>query len=112
MTTRSNALVATARPVRFGKALAGHLGRKNTAEWSDADQRGFVLFEMGRGDIWCAPDGLHLEVTGEAESLDRLEDVMGRHLVRFGEKSDESLHVAWLRENGQRGTEQHWTAGE
>jgi hypothetical protein len=37
--------------------------------------------------------------------LARLEDVVGRHLLRFGARDE--LHVRWSRSDGQPGTEQY-----
>ena len=47
---------------------------------------------------------LLLAVEGEAEDLDRLEDVVGRHLVRFGAKDE--LVAEWHRDNGAPGSVQ------
>ncbi|WP_374935444.1 DUF2218 domain-containing protein [Streptomyces resistomycificus] len=38
------------------------------------------------------------------QGLDRLEDVVGRHLVRFGAKDE--LVVEWRRDTGEPGTTQ------
>jgi hypothetical protein len=44
----------------------------------------------------AAAAGIRLEATaGSAEDLDRLEDVVARHLVRFGTKDE--LEVTWSR---------------
>ena len=40
----------------------------------------------------------------EPEFLDRLEEVVGRHLVRFGTKDE--LVVEWRRDNGEPGSSQ------
>ena len=104
MSGKSEAVVATDRPARYGKQLVAHLGRKNGGEWSDTDERGWILFADGRAEVTCAPDGLHLAVTAEGDSLPRLEDVVGRHLVRFGTKDE--LHVQWQRDGGEPGTTQ------
>ena len=104
---RSEAVVATDRPARYGKQLVAHLGRRNGGEWSDDDQRGFVVLAAGRAEIGSAPDGLHLSVEGAPEELERMEDVVGRHLVRFGTRDE--LHVRWTRSDGRPGTEQRRT---
>ena len=39
MTSRSEALVVTDRPARYGKQLVAHLSRRNSGDWSDSDQR-------------------------------------------------------------------------
>jgi len=105
MTARSEALVATDRPARYGKQLVAHLGRRNGGEWSESDQSGWIDFASGRAQLSCAPDGLRLSVEGDQDDLDRLEDVVGRHLARFGTRDE--LHVRWSRSTGEPGTEQH-----
>lgn len=101
---RSEAVVATDRPARYGKQLVAHLGRRNGGEWSDDDQRGFIVLASGRAEVSSAPDGLHLSVEGPPEDIERLEDVVGRHLVRFGTRDE--LRVRWTRSDGEPGTEQ------
>jgi hypothetical protein len=108
MTARSEAVVVTDRPARYGKHLVAHLGRRNGGEWSDSDQRGWIALADGRAELSCGSDGLLLTVEGEAADLTRLEDVVGRHLVRFGTRDE--LHVNWSRSNGEPGTEQHGDA--
>jgi len=97
-------LVVTDRPARNGKQLVAHLGRRNGGEWSDADERGFIVLGGGRAEVSCTPDGLQLSVTGEADDLAGLEDVVGRHLVRFGARDE--LQVRWTRSDGRPGTAQ------
>lgn len=102
---RSEALVTTDRAERYGKQLVAHLGRRNGGEWSELDRSGWIDCASGRAELSCAPDGLHLSVQGDPADLDRLEDVVGRHLVRFGARDE--LHVRWSRGDGKPGTEQH-----
>jgi hypothetical protein len=59
----------------------------------------------GRAEPSCKDGGPLLAVEGEPEHLPALEDVAGRHLVRFGAKGE--LHVLWSRDDGEPGTEQH-----
>jgi hypothetical protein len=103
----SEANVTTDRPARYGKQLVAHLSRRSTGEWSESDERGQVGFDFGRVDLTCEPGTLRLRVDGPAEELDRLEDVVGRHLVRFGTRDE--LVVTWLRADGSTGTEQRNT---
>lgn len=105
MTGRSEALVRTDRPARYGKQLVAHLGRRNGGEWSDSEQRGWIQFSSGRAELSCAEDGLLLAVQSDPDNLPQLEDVVGRHLVRFGNRDE--LHVRWSRGTGEPGTEQH-----
>jgi hypothetical protein len=102
--TDSTALVVTDRPARYGKQLVAHLGRRNGGEWSDAEERGFIVLGAGRAEVSCTPGGLRLSVTAEGEDLPRLEDVVGRHLVRFGTRDE--LQVRWVRADGRPGTVQ------
>lgn len=104
MTCQSEALVVTDRPARYGKQLVAHLSRRNGGEWSDSDQRGWIAFADGRVELSCASDGLQLSIQGDPDDLARLEDVVGRHLVRFGARDE--LHVRWSRSDGEPGTAQ------
>jgi len=106
----TEALVRTDRPARYGKQLVAHLGRHNGGEWADDDQRGWIAFAAGRAELSCVPDGLFLRVEAEPAQLARLEDVVGRHLVRFGNRDE--LHVSWTRDTGEPGTEQRAVPGE
>ena len=58
----------------------------------------------GRAELSCAAEGLLLSIESDPDSLAPLEDVVGRHLVRFG--TQDELHVKWSRSNGEPGTEQ------
>ncbi|OKI18023.1 DUF2218 domain-containing protein [Streptomyces sp. CB03911] len=98
---RSVARVATDRPARYAKQLAAHLGRRIEARWSEETGRGELTFGAGTGTLEAAPDALLLAVEGEADQLAVLEDVVGRHLVRFGTRDE--LVVEWHRDNGEPG---------
>jgi hypothetical protein len=88
----SRAEVATSTPDRYAKQLVSHLGRKVSVE-ETAD--GAVLtFSSGRGVV-TAGDGvlvLRAEAAGE-EALADVQGVLGRHLERFGQRSE--LVVTW-----------------
>jgi len=101
---RSEARVVTDRPHRYAKQLAAHLGRKVGSSWDDEAGHGALTFQMGTATLTAEPGLLLLAVEGEADSLDRLEDVVGRHLVRFGAKDE--LVAEWHRDNGLPGTVQ------
>ena len=100
----------TDRPARYGKQLASHLGRKLTTSWDDERSTGVVEFADGRCDLGCTDDGLLLQValqTSGEDLLGRLahmEDVVGRHLVRFGSRDE--LVARWQRSDGSPGTVQ------
>jgi uncharacterized protein len=100
----STAQVVTDRPGRYAKQLVSHLTRRATGEWSDEAGRGRIEFSEGAGRAeLVAGDGV-LELSVEGTDLDRLEDVIGRHLVRFGSKDE--LIVNWQRGDGSPGTQQ------
>ena len=100
--------VATERPARYGKQLAAHLGRRMGSDWSDDDRAGWIQFGAGRAVLTCTESTLRIEITTEPGSVDTLEDVIGRHLVRFGSRDE--LVVDWQRGDGSRGTHQQNTA--
>jgi hypothetical protein len=100
----STAQVVTDRPGRYAKQLVSHLTRRATGEWSDEAGRGTIEFNEGAGRAeLVAGDGV-LDLSVAGTDLDRLEDVIGRHLVRFGSKDE--LIVNWQRGDGSPGTQQ------
>ncbi|MFF4651402.1 DUF2218 domain-containing protein [Streptomyces sp. NPDC001380] len=98
---RSEARVTTDRPHRYAKQLASHLGRRIEASWDEEAGRGELAFATGTGTLTAEPGALLLAVEGDAASLPVLEDVVGRHLVRFGAKDE--LVVEWHRDTGEPG---------
>ncbi|MEV7781604.1 DUF2218 domain-containing protein [Kitasatospora sp. NPDC088351] len=98
---RSEARVTTDRSARYAKQLASHMGRKIEAHWSEETGRGTLAFGAGTATLEATPDALLLAVEGETEKLPGLEDVVGRHLVRFGSRDE--LVVEWHRDNGEPG---------
>lgn len=112
MTTSSTARVATARPERFGKQLASHFSRKIEARWEDG--RGQITFpeESGWGQVeMIAGDGvLLLQLEAKEERLDRLEEIIGSHLVRFGARDE--LIVEWKRQGAVEGTSWRSSGGD
>mgnify|MGYP003796503743 CR=1 FL=1 len=101
----STASVATGKPARYGKQLASHLGRKVASEWDPEVEQGWIDFPNGGRATLAAGDGVLLIalVAPDAEALDRLEEVVGRHLVRFG--AQDELVCTWQRTDGTQGTE-------
>ncbi len=105
----STAVVTTDRGGRYAKQLVSHLGRRLETSWDEATDHGVVLFEGGRCDLSSTADGLSLLArvdaltTGDGDPalLARIEDVVGRHLVRFGTRDE--LVVAWQRTDGSPG---------
>ena len=94
----STATVATERAARFAKQLVSHLGRRIEGRWEDPD--GWLDFGSSRAELVARAAAL--EMTIEGEDLARAEDVIGRHLVRFGRKGE--LEVTWTRDDGTPGT--------
>ena len=91
-TLSSRADVVTATPERYAKQLVSHLGRRTEfttdgATSTAAIAGGTGVIEVGEGVITLraeAPD---------AETLARVQDVLGRHLERFGQRNE--LTVLW-----------------
>lgn len=101
--SRSQARVVTDRPARYAKQLASHLGRRIETSWDEESGKGFLTFPFGSGTMIAEEGALALAVEGADADLERLEDVVGRHLVRFGGRNE--LVVVWERDNGTPGTE-------
>ncbi|MEU4659165.1 DUF2218 domain-containing protein [Streptomyces sp. NPDC023723] len=104
---RSQARVATDRPHRYARQLAAHLGRRVRTDWDEAAAEGHLVFPDGTGTLVATEGALLLTVEAPADRLARLEDVVGRHLVRFGARDE--LVVAWHRDTGEPGTSQRHT---
>ena len=102
MPGQSTALVTTDRPARYGKQLVAHLSRRNGGQWSDTDHRGWIELGDGRAEVEATSDGLALTIHTEDGDLSRLEDVVGRHLARFGARDE--LRVQWSRQDDTPGT--------
>ena len=97
---QSIALVATDAPERYAKQLLAHLGRKDTVEAiRDEGQGGALVFAYGTGTVRPESNQLVLEaVAADADSLAHVEDVLARHLEKFGARRE--LVVNWEREPG------------
>lgn len=90
----ATAVVATEAPARYAKQLASHLGRRAEVR-EETDGTRIVL-----GDSSCLlqsrPGSLELSAAADsADALERVMDVVGRHLERFGQRNE--LHVDWTR---------------
>lgn len=97
-TVATHADVVTDRPERYGKQLVSHLGRRHGGEWEARKGSGWIDLATGRASVTVADGALLLRITAETnDELTRLEDVVERHLVRFGERDE--LSVAWQRED-------------
>ena len=104
MQQHSSAVVATDKAARYARQLVSHLGRRNGGEWSETDGRGWIDLGDGRTEVSTETGDLALSVSTDDGDLDRLEDVVGRHLVRFGARDE--LRVQWSRADGSPGTTQ------
>jgi hypothetical protein len=93
MTVTATSRVATDRGELYRKQLASHFGNKVEVVEGPS---GTVL-KWGFGGtttLTVEADALVLRADADdAETLDRVKDVTGRHLERFGEKDD--LAVTW-----------------
>lgn len=107
----SRALVRTDRAGRYAKQLSSHLARRLETSWDETTGTGVVHLDHGRCALRAQGDGLELVavvdegLTPDERSalLDRIEDVVGRHLVRFGARDE--LVVQWQRSDGSPGGE-------
>jgi hypothetical protein len=84
--------VRTDSPARYAKQLVSHLGRR-TAWTTDGDTSSAEI-GGGTGTV-VVGDGVLtlLAAAGDAETLARVQDVLGRHLERFGQRNE--LAVTW-----------------
>ena len=94
----STARVQTDAAGRYAKQLLSHLGRKAGVEPVDGEPDGGLLrLSGGTGIVRPRPDHLLLEAeAADVESLAVVEDVLGRHLERFGARRE--LVVEWRRD--------------
>jgi hypothetical protein len=84
--------VPTDAPARYAKQLVSHLGRR--VEWTTDGPVSTATIAGGTGIVEVG-DGiltLHAEAS-DAETLARVQDVLGRHLERFGQRNE--LVVTW-----------------
>ena len=86
--------VVTDASERYAKQLLAHLGRKNPVEPVDgAPEGGRLLFAYGVGIVRPEAGRLILEATAaDDESLARVQDVLARHLERFGARRELTVH--------------------
>ena len=93
----STAGVATERRARYGKQLVSHLGRKSVGVWDEASGSGTL--DMGNSaahvTLKSTTDALVIAVETADTDIASSEDVVGRHLERFGER--DGLRVHWVR---------------
>lgn len=88
----ARAVVATDAAARYAKQLASHLGRRLEVRPEPEGDR--LLFDEGSCLLVPGPDALELWASAtSADALDRVQDVIGRHLERFGQRNE--LTVTW-----------------
>ena len=91
-TLSSQATVATEKPVPYMRQLCKHFGHKVDAAFDD--DSGYIKFDAGRCDLRAGDGELSLIVTAETEeNRERLRNVVGSHLERFGRRDE--LSVTW-----------------
>ena len=105
----STASVSTERAGRYGKQLVAHLSRRSAGEWDEQGGTGWIDFGETRAQLTAGPTALDIRLSATPDALDRMEDVVGRHLVRFGARDE--LTVQWVRADGTPGTRQENTEG-
>lgn len=91
----AEALVATDRPARYLTQLCKHFAHKiQSAEFTE--ERGDLEFSAGKCELIAESGGLRLRVRADsAANLDRMQQVVGSHLVRFGQRDE--LVVDWTK---------------
>lgn len=102
--TLSTAAVEIERPARYGKQLVNHLRRKSGGEWDAQTESGWVNLSGDTATVVAAGGQLTLTVDGPEENIERLEDIVGRHLVGFARKLQ--IDIRWTRSDGSEGTRQ------
>jgi hypothetical protein len=89
----ARAEVATPTPDRYIRQLVSHLGHKATTELK-SDETGVIVVHDGQCTLTSAGELLVLEATADdADGLAHIQDVVGRHLERFGARA--ALRVEW-----------------
>ncbi|MBX6764852.1 MAG: DUF2218 domain-containing protein [Rubrobacteraceae bacterium] len=89
----SEAHVTTEGAARYANRMCKHFSHRVEATWNEPD--GQIEFpELGICHMIARPDELVLRVEADDEAgLERLKEVVGTHLERFGAR--EGLRVRW-----------------
>jgi hypothetical protein len=91
-TLTARADVPTDSPERYAKQLVSHLGRK--VEWTTDGPVSTAPIVGGTGTVEVGDGVLTLRAQApDSESLAGVQDVLGRHLERFGQRNE--LVVTW-----------------
>jgi hypothetical protein len=81
------------------------MSRRGPGHWDEAQQTGTLDLSGGHLELQSTDNTLILLLAVPAgDDVARLEEVIGRHLVRFGTRDE--LVVAWQRSDGTAGTTQ------
>ena len=92
---KSTAAVRTNAGGRYMVQLCKHFSHKLPASFDE--ESGQLEFPFGACAMKAAPEALHLTVeAASGDDLDRMEQVIARHLERFAHR--EPLTIAWSRE--------------
>lgn len=86
--------VRTETPERYAKQLVEHLGHRVSFTTDGATSTAEIAGGIGSVEVGEGVLVLRAEA-GDQETLDRVQDVLGRHLVRFGRRA--GLDVVWAR---------------
>jgi len=92
-TVHASAHIATDRPERYIKQLVSHLGHKLSTSLADD---GVATITFPKGKCLLAPHAGYIDARAagvDEPTLAVVEDVVARHLVRFG--SEGELTVSW-----------------
>src|SRR5699024_12168667 len=92
------------RHARYGKKLVNHLRRKRGVELDSQTESGWVNLSGDTATVVAAGGQLTLTVDGPEENIERLEDIVGRHLVGFARKLQ--IDIRCTRSDGSEGTRQ------
>jgi len=93
MTLTARADVATDAPARYAKQLVAHLGRR--VEFTIDGDTSTAEFGGATGTVVVGDGVLTLRAEApDAESLARVQHVLGSHLERFGQRNE--LTVSWV----------------
>ncbi len=88
----AHAEVATSTPDRFIRQFVSHLGRK-AASGLQPDGTGLITIQDGQCTLAAGEELLVLATADSDQGLARVQDVVGRHLERFGARA--ALRVQW-----------------
>jgi hypothetical protein len=89
----AHADVPTQTPARYAKQLVSHLGQR--VSWSTDGETSTAEIAGGTGTVVVGDGVLTLLAEApDAESLARVQHVLGSHLERFGQRNE--LTVTWI----------------